>query len=174
MGTKNKVVYLLISLIMLILGICMVAKPGQSAELICIAIGIALLIISALLIIRFLSAEEKTLALQIMLAVSIVVAIFGIFMLFRPEWILALLNILIGVGILVDGIFKVIKALETKKNALSKWWLVLLLALVTCAMGLLLLFDPFGGTKLLMTFVGIFLIIEGVQNFWIALYAFRK
>ena len=174
MGTKNKVVYLLISLIMLILGICMVAKPGQSAELICIVIGIALLVISALLIIRFLAAEEKTLALQIMLAVSIVVAIFGIIMLFRPQWILALLNILLGVGILVDGIFKVIKAIETKKFGLDKWWVVLLLALLTCAMGLLLLFDPFGGTKLLMTFVGIFLIIEGVQNFWVGLYAFRK
>jgi len=171
---KNKVIYLLISVIMLILGICIVAKPAASAELVCIAIGIALLVTSALLIIRFLSAEEKTLSLQILLAVSIAIAIFGIFMLFRPDWILALLHILLGVGVLVDGIFKIIKALEAKAHGLGKWWIVLLLALVTCGFGLLLIFDPFGGMKLLMTFVGIILIAEGVQNVWIGIYAFRK
>ena len=78
MGMKNKVNYLLISVIMVILGICMIAKPGNSAELICVAIGIALLVISALLIIRFLSAEEKTLSQQILLAIGVVIAIFGL------------------------------------------------------------------------------------------------
>ena len=85
-----------------------------------------------------------------------------------------LLNVLIGIGVLIDGIFKVIKALETKAHGLAKWWLVLLLALVTCGLGLLLIFDPFGGMELLMTFVGIILIIEGVQNVWVGIYAFRK
>ena len=47
-------------------------------------------------------------------------------------------------------------------------------ALVTCGFGLMLIFDPFGGIELLMTFVGIILIVEGVQNIWVGLYAFRK
>ena len=174
MELKNKVVYLAISVIMVILGICMIAQPGNSASLICIAIGIALLVVSAIMIIRFLSAEEKSLSMQIMLAIAVVIAIFGIFMLFRPKWILSLLNILLGVGILIDGIFKVIKALESKKNALGKWWVVLLLALITCGLGLLLIFNPFGGVELLMIFIGIILIVEGVQNIWVGLYAFRK
>ncbi len=174
MELKNKVIYLAISVIMVILGICMIAQPGNSASLICIAIGIALLVISALLIIRFLSAEQKTLSMQIMMAIAVVVAIFGIFMLFRPKWILSLLYILLGVGILIDGIFKVIKALEAKAHNLDKWWVVLLLALITCGLGLLLIFDPFGGVELLMTFIGIILIVEGVQNIWVGLYAFHK
>ncbi|MBR4079973.1 MAG: DUF308 domain-containing protein [Christensenellaceae bacterium] len=174
MELKNKVIYLAISVIMVILGICMIAQPGNSASLICIAIGIALLVISALMIIRFLSAEEKSLSLQILLAIAVVIAIFGIFMLFRSKWILSLLNILLGIGILVDGIFKLIKALETKAHNLDKWWVVLLLALITCGLGLLLIFNPFGGIELLMTFIGIILIVEGVQNIWVGLYAFRK
>ena len=83
-------------------------------------------------------------------------------------------RILLGVGILIDGIFKVIKALEAKAHNLDKWWVVLLLALITCGLGLLLIFDPFGGVELLMTFIGIILIVEGVQNIWVGLYAFRK
>lgn len=174
MELKNKVIYLAISVIMVALGICMVAQPGNSASLICIAIGIALLVVSALMIIRFLSAEEKTLSMQIILAIAVVIAIFGIFMLFRPKWILSLLNVMIGIAILIDGIFKVIKALDAKKLSLAKWWVVLLLALVTCGLGLLLILNPFSGAELLMIFIGIILIVEGVQNIWVGLYAFRK
>lgn len=171
---KNRLVYLAMSVVMLVLGICMIAKPETSAELICVVIGIALLIISVIMIIRYFAAEQKTIALQLLLAVGIVIAIFGIFMLFRPNWIIALLHILIGIALLIDGIFKLLKALDVKASGFTKWWIVLLLAVVTCGLGLLLIFDPFGGVKLLMTAIGIILIVEGVQNIWVAIYAFRS
>lgn len=172
MKSKNKLVYLVISLIMVILGICAVAHPEGSAELVCSAVGIAL-IIGAVLILRYLSAQQKSLGLQLLSAIAAVLIIFGIFMLFHPDWIVAMLHAMLGLGILVDGIFKIIKALEARAFGLEKWWLVLSFALMTCIFGLLLLFDPFGGVKLLMTFAGIFLIAEGLENVWVALYAFR-
>lgn len=173
-GNKHRISYMLISVIVMLLGLGMIIWPVHSAELICTAIGIGLLIFAILTVIRYLNAEEKTFSKQIVLAISVVLGILGIILLFRPQWILALIHVFLGILILLDGIFKVIKAVEVKKVAKDKWWLVLIFALVTCVFGLIILLDPFKGVSVLMTVIGVVLILEGVQNFWVGLYAMQS
>lgn len=49
----------------------------------------------------------------------------------------------------------------------DKWWVALLLALVTIGFGVLLIFNPFAAVDTLIRFIGIFLIYDGVSDIWI-------
>jgi len=173
-GKKSRFIYMVISVIVMILGLCMIIWPVYSAELICTAIGIGLLLIGVLLVIRYLSAETKTMGHQILFAIGVIIGILGLIMLFRPKWILALIHVILGIAILVDGIFKGVKAFEAKHAAKDKWWLVLLFALLTCVFGVIVVLDPFKGVSVLMTVIGVILLLEGIQNFWVGLYAMKE
>ena len=172
-GKKGRFGYMALSVIIMLLGLCMIIWPVYSAELICTSIGIGLTVIGVLLVIRYLRTEVRTMSHQILLAVGVIIGVLGVIMLFRPKWILGLIHILIGIGILVDGVFKVIKAFDAKKTGKDKWWLVLLFAVATCALGLIIVLDPFKGVSVLMTVIGVVLLLEGIQNFWIGLYAMK-
>lgn len=171
---KMKLVYLTLSAVMVLLGLYMVIRPVNSAEIICTAIGIAILVLSILGIIRYITTQVKSARHQVLFAVCVAAAVIGIILLFRPGWILALIHIFIGIGILIDGIFKLVKALEAKSFAREKWWLILIFAILTCLLGLILIFNPFSGVSITMTIIGVILIVEGAQNFWIGLYAVRS
>lgn len=172
-GKKNRIGYMAISIIVMLLGLCMIIWPVSSAELICTAIGIGLLLISILVVIRYLTAQTRAMSDQIILAVGVILGVLGIILLFRPNWILTLVHVILGILILIDGIFKVIKAFDAKRFALEKWWLILLFAVLTCVFGLVIILNPFAGVSVLMTVIGVILILEGAQNFWIGLYAMK-
>jgi len=173
-GKKTKIGYIATSLLLVLLGLCMVIWPIKAAELICTVLGIILLVIAVVMIFKYLSLKEKATADQFKFAVGVIIGIFGIILLFGPDWILAMIHVLLGIAILFDGVFKVTKAFEAKRNSLEKWWLVLSFAALTCICGLVLIFNPFAAQSVLMTIIGVIFLIEGIQNFWVAIYAMKS
>lgn len=68
---------------------------------------------------------------------------------------------ILGVFVLVDGVFKLQTAVDAKRFGLSNWWLILLGSLICALFGMLLIIDPFSGNSVIMTFVGLSLAIDG-------------
>ncbi|MEG2958970.1 MAG: hypothetical protein RR828_04460, partial [Oscillospiraceae bacterium] len=48
----------------------------------------------------------------------------------------------------------------------EKWWVVLILALLTAALALLVIFNPFGALNTLIMVIGGILIYQGISDLW--------
>ena len=59
------------------------------------------------------------------------------------------------------------QAVSLCKEQYDKWWVALILGLVTIGFGALLVFRPFAAPDTVVTLIGVFLIYDGVSDLWI-------
>ena len=77
---------------------------------------------------------------------------------------MSFLCIVFGIPVLADGLFKIQISLDAKRFGIGQWWLVLLLAALTCVIGLLLVIRPSDAARALMVLMGISLLLDGILN----------
>ena len=92
----------------------------------------------------------------------------GILTLARPGGAMSFLCIVFGIPVLADGLFKIQMSLDAKRFGIEKWWVVLLLAALTCVIGLLLVIRPSEAARALMVLMGISLLLDGILNICVA------
>ena len=136
-------------------------------------IGVISLVYGMSKMLGYFSRDLYNLAFQFDLALGLFTIIFGFILLLRSAKVVTFMPVIIGVFVLVDGVFKLQTAVDANRFGLSSWWLILLGSLMCAVLGLLLIVDPFGGSNVLMTFVGISLTIDGLQNLFNAFYTVK-
>ena len=99
------------------------------------------------------------------LVIGVISTGFGIFALFSPTSIAAIINIPIGIIIIVDSIMDMKHSLTLRSLGMRKWWIPFIIAIVMIIFSLTTIFftNIFGA--LLMIALGIALIYEGVSGF---------
>ena len=165
--------YIICSLLLIAAGVYITARPYASAVIFCRVIGAVSLVYGISKILGYFSHDLYNLAFQFDLARGVFTLIFGLILLLRSARVVTFMPVIIGVFVLVDGVFKLQTAVDANRFGLSNWWLILLGSLLCIALGLLLMVDPFSGSGALMTFVGISLAIDGLQNLFNAFYTVR-
>lgn len=151
----------------IVLGVVLVVWPGMSVQVACMAIGIVLLISGLTRLAAFIFGRDGTLFSQINLILGIIITVIGGWILFQPEKIIAMIPILVGIIIVIHGINNLQQAVSLCQSKYDKWWVALLLGLVTIGFGALLIFNPFAAVDTLVMFIGIFLIYDGISDIWI-------
>lgn len=96
-----------------------------------------------------------------MTAFGILLIALGIVTLARPNGAMSFLCIVFGIPVLADGLFKIQISLDAKRFGIGQWWLVLLLAALTCVIGLLACHPAVGAARALMVLMGISLLLDG-------------
>ena len=165
--------YILLSSVLILLGLVVTIWPLQSLYTICCLIGGVSILFGVAKLVSYFTKDSTGLAFQFDLVMGALALVFGIILCFHPGNVLSLLQLLIGLFILIDGLLKLHTALDARRMGLNRWWSVLAAALLSAAAGLLLIFNPFAGARALMTLLGITLIIEGVQNLFVVIYTTR-
>ena len=165
--------YIACSVLLCATGVLLICMPLFSAQILCIVMGIVSLVYGTEKIIGYFSRDLYRLAFQFDLALGIFVAIIGVILLLRPGRVVELVDFIIGLFVLVEGVFKVQTSVEACRFGMRAWWLILVGALVSGLFGLLLLFDLLSGTELVMVFVGISLLSDGAQNLFNAFYTIK-
>ena len=90
--------------------------------------------------------------------------------LLRPEVIQGLLTVIFGVFLVIDGMVTLQDGIDCARAKLGGWWVLAALAVITIALGCVILFGKFDSIMLL---AGISLIVDGVFDL-IATLAFSK
>lgn len=170
---RTKWAYILVSCALIVFGLCLVIWPNTSAQVICVALGILLALFGAVKLFGYFSKDRFGLAFQFDFALGIITLVAGILVLLHPAAIVNALPIVLGVFILIDGAFKIQTAIDAKRFGLSGWWVILVLALVSCAFGLLLALNPFEGAAALAILLGVSLMVDGIQNLIVVIYTVR-
>lgn len=161
--------YIIMSAALCILGVVMLCRPGFSIRAIGTAMGVCLVIFGVIKVIGYLSRDLFRLAFQYDLAFGLLSLSLGGILLLKPEHMMSFICLALGITILADGLFKVQIAVDARSFGIRLWWLILLLAVVTGALGLVLVFRPTESAPALVALLGIALLTEGVLNLFTVL-----
>lgn len=158
--------YLLLTIAIMVLGVCLILWPGISAGVLCWILGAALCIFGIVRVLCYIQRGVSILWHRYELPLGLLDLLLGIYLLTQPENVLLLLPTVVAIVILVDSVFKLQTALELHRLNVSRWLMMLVLSLVTIFVAICLLRNPFEGAMTLMVYLGITLVVEGIQSLY--------
>lgn len=88
----------------------------------------------------------------------------GVFLITNVRSVERVVPILFGVLLIGFAIIGVQRSLEAKEAGNDKWRFILVIAAISCVLGLLILFNPFRALNTMVKIIGASLIYEGVAD----------
>ncbi|RKI83679.1 hypothetical protein D7V83_07680 [bacterium 0.1xD8-71] len=164
---KLKTNVIISSLLCVILGLVLLLRPGLSIQIVCTAVGAVLIISGAIRIVGYFTAGDGSLYSQVNLIFGIVFAVVGVWIVIKPHKVLAIIPIIVGIVISLHGLHNLQQAVDLCKNKYDKWWIALILGILTLGFGILLICRPFAAIDTVVMLIGVFLIYDGLSNIWI-------
>ncbi len=161
-----KIGYIVMSVLFCAAGILFIALPEISTEIIGVCIGIAMIIFGIVKLIGYFSKDLYRLAFQYDLEFGILMIVLGVIVLFNPKNLMVFICVALGISILLDGLFKIRIAMDSKQFGIKSWWLILSLAIVTGVIGVFLIFDSATGSRIMSVLLGLTLLSEGILNLY--------
>lgn len=146
------------------LGVVLIFWSEETINVICKAIAIGLMIIGVVNLTGFFVSRFKQTFTGILGAIVLLI---GFWIFLRPDAVVSLVPIVIGVILVVHGIKDISLAVEIKRNKYKKWWSVLIMAVISLALGVLCIVYAFGLVKMAMKIIGAALIYDGLSDLWI-------
>lgn len=162
---------LVLSAAYIALGVLLLVMPETSLLWICYAFGAVVLVTGIVCLFQYARIRGSGFAAPFMLVGGVVTAGLGVFTLLRPQVVASFLPVVFGIFILVDGLSRIGTAFDLARRKGEKWWLLLLLSLLSIALGVLLIWRPFDAAVSVVMVCGILLIVEGALNMGCIIYA---
>ena len=157
----------LVALVTIILGVVLVVWPDRSVSMICAILGGALLLCGLLYVIGWFAGKRRQSKSVFMIIPGVILAGLGVWLMTSSSTVIALIQYVFGAVVLFHGILDLQAALALLTQRMNKWWIDLLLALLTLGLGLLILANPFGTFAALVVLIGIALIYDGASDLWL-------
>ena len=161
-----KIGYIVLSVLFCAAGILFIAAPELSVSIIGVCIGVAMVLFGIVKLIGYFSKDLFRLAFQFDLEFGILMMVLGVIVLFNPKNLMAFICVALGISILLDGLFKIRIAMDSKQFGIKSWWLILALAIITGMFGVFLIFESVIGSQILSVLLGLTLLSEGILNLY--------
>ena len=147
------------------LGLVLVLWPDRSVSLMCTILGGALLMFG--IIYFFACFSKKGRAPLILMIPGAVLAGLGVWLMISAESVISLIQYVFGAVIIFHGIVDVQGVLTLAGYRAKKWWVDLLMALLSLALGVVILLNPFGSFSALVSLIGCALVYDGFSDLWL-------
>lgn len=157
-----------VSCAMLAFGVLMIVWPGISALAACIVLGIFCMIAGAYTVVRYFKLGRAGVFFQSDLFFGICSILVGGLLLLHPYGAAMFLPIAAGIFVLIGSVGDIQKAMEMRRLHFGNWAIALVLGILNTVFAFLLLANPFGAAKVLMVFVGISLVVNGIRDLYLA------
>lgn len=164
-----KIGYIVMSALFCVLGVVLFVLPAVSVVWIGRLLGIGMMVFGVVKLVGYFSRDLFRLAFQYDLAFGALLIALGLVTLLHPNSAMSFLCIMFGIPVLADGLFKIQMAIDSHRFGVRSWWVVLLLAILTCVIGVLLVLRPGDGAQVLTMMMGISLFLDGVLNLSVAI-----
>lgn len=146
-----------ISLIFILLGIMLAAKPETIMSAIALILGIIFITIGILKIIDYFSNGRKD---NYIFAIAVILIIIGIIITFCSDFIISAFRIIISIWIIYSGIMNLLTSIIWKDYKSRLWLATLILSIAIIIAGVYVLATP---GALLQT-LGIIIIVYGIVD----------
>lgn len=164
---RFKVNALLSAALYTLLGLVLLIWPAPSTQLLCTALGVVLTVCGLGDIAVFLRRRDGSLYAGGHLLLGVVLAAVGIWLIARPTLIAVVIPRIIGVLICIHGGGNLKDAATLHRLGASRWMAALVLGLVSLALGAVLVFDPFDAFTTVVRIIGLFLVYDGISDFYV-------
>lgn len=156
--------YLLLSLFLIGIGVCLLVWPEVSVNMACMIAGGGAIVYGLAKIIIYFVRQVNSMVEQYDFSTGILCIIGGAGLLVQPAELLSLLPQVLAICMLCDCIFKLQVVLDAKRLGNGAWFLQLFVLLICIAWGACLLVQPFGLDAYVSQMVAGGVIAEGVLN----------
>lgn len=165
-----KVGYIIMSAVFCLAGLMFMMRSDISEAFLVWLMGAYMIVFGIIKIIGYFSKDLFRLAFQYDFEFGIVLIVLGTIIFAKSYCSLNYVCIAAGIAILADSLFKIRIAGDAKKFGINSWWVILMLAVLSCILGSLLSVFPWESTGLL---TGVSLLSEGILHLWVALSTVR-
>ena len=139
---KIKTNVIISSALCVILGLVLVFRPGLSMRIVCTAVGAVLIVSGIMRMADYFTARDGSLYSQASLIFGIVLAVVGVWIVIKPDKVMAIIPIIVGIVIAIHGLHNLQQAAELWRDKYEKWWVALILGVLTVGFGVLLVCRP--------------------------------
>lgn len=161
---------LLTGVLYILLGIVALVIPGTMERLLGYLVGVVLILAGAVSMICYLLRDAHQNYYHNDFLHGILGIALGILVLYKVEIIISMVPVLLGVLVLVSGCSKLQDVIDLKRMEYGNWIVMLVLAGVNVALGLVLIFNPLRTADFLFRLIGIGLIFSGATDCFTTLY----
>lgn len=154
--------FLLNSVLTLILGIILTLSPGMAARTMVLMIGWVLVIAGVVALMASLFVRSKPLG-QGDLVLGLLQLATGLVLLAKPDMLVSLCGIVLGLLLVVHGAGDIQTAREAKALGYD-WKLTIVVGVLKLLMAVLVILAPFSTAELVIRVAGICLILDGVGD----------
>ncbi len=155
---KNLVIQ---GVIFILLGILFLLFPEEILKGISVYLGILMLVPGVVMIVLPLARNEAGTS-PVVLTEGVLLTLFGLLFIFRPEIVGKLLALFVGLWMIGGGIMQVAGSASQKSMGWRYWWTQFLVGILLIIAGLVILFNAFSVSVVLMMWFGVLLIIFGI------------
>lgn len=146
------------------LGVVIFAWPETTIDIFCKVIAAALMVMGAVYLVSYFIAR---LIHPFSGILGLLVLLVGVWIFLKPESVVSLIPIVIGVILAIHGIQDLKLAIESKGHGYEKWWTMLIIALISLGLGVVCISNAFGLVKVATKIIGIALIYDGISDLWV-------
>ena len=139
----------------------MIVILGGSGSIPGVILGAFLVIGGVVLIVSFLIDREGIRSILSVIGGAIAVVL-GMYIFMKPETLAKFFAVILGVIILINGIIDIKEAITMAQRHYTKWYVSLIIGILISVLGLLAIFRPMGLANLIVAFLGVVLILNGI------------
>ena len=148
----------------LVIGLIMILAPGFVSSIVSYLAGTLCLIIGGLGIYIYISSEVYGSLAYGILITSVAMIVLGVFVVVDPNGLAAFLQMIIGLILVVDAFTELQSSSSLKRYNYSKWWAVMIFALLLFTFGIFLIVKPLESLFLLIRLMGFFLVVDSLSS----------
>ena len=148
---------IIVSILFIIFGIMLIARPEAIMSVISILLGLIFLVMGVLKIIDYFASGKKD---NYLISIAVVMILIGLIIMFCADIILSVFRVLIGIWIIYSGIMNLQTAIVWKDYKSRLWLVTLLLAILTIIIGIYVLIN----TGAILQAVGIAILVYGIVD----------
>lgn len=148
---------IVISLIFVLFGALLVARPGETIGAISIILGVVFIAMGVLKLVEYYTSDARE---DYLLSIALIAVIFGVIVLFASDAIFSLFRIILGIWIIVAGVMDLQTILIWKQVKSPYWITALLFSILMMFAGLIILINK----NIVLTTIGIIVIIYAVLD----------
>lgn len=156
--------YFISAILTIALGAVLVIWPDWSGRILCYLLGAALILMGGIQLIVCIRAERIGFYSKFSMLMNIILILLGAWVCIRPDTVLSLVPVIIGIVMLIHGCMDLQFTMDIKHAGSGKWWIALIFALITLTLGVFLVMHPFLAFEITMLIIGIGLLYDGISD----------
>lgn len=162
LSLKPLVIKYAAAILLICLGIAAISWNTLSLSSLCIIIGSAAVVFGIIMIIIYSMTPVMDVGKSGVLSIGMLCVVIGAILLIRPMELLDFIQVIVGILLIIDSVFKVQASVDAKRLDLGGWWLLLIMSLLALAMGIIMVLGIASEKVIIM--LGVSLILDGLQN----------